>query len=125
MLRADAFATLYLMHPVRRLASGVGLSVPILMYHSISDREDNQHPYYQTVTRPAVFAEHMKFLHGQGYRALGIDEVAGALAGGRGLERRTVAITFADGFEDFYTNAFPILEQYGFTATMYFPTAYF
>jgi peptidoglycan/xylan/chitin deacetylase (PgdA/CDA1 family) len=36
---------------------------------------------------------------------------------------RLVALTFDDGFQDFHTHAFPILQRYGFTATMYLPTA--
>ena len=38
--------------------------------------------------------------------------------------RKPVAITFDDGFQDFYTEAFPVLAQYGFSATMYLPTAF-
>ncbi len=35
-----------------------------------------------------------------------------------------MVITFDDGFADFYTNAFPLLNRYGFSATVYLPTAY-
>lgn len=37
---------------------------------------------------------------------------------------RYVVLTFDDGYLDFYTHAFPILQQYGFTATVFLPTAF-
>ena len=125
MLRADAIATLYLVHPVRkRIASNKG-KVPILMYHSICDsRKETTHPYFQTVTSPGVFGRHMKYLHDNGYCVVGLPEAIRYMDTTPPPSIRPVVITFDDGFQDFYTNAFPLLNQYGFSATVYLPTAY-
>ena len=37
---------------------------------------------------------------------------------------KLVAITFDDGFRDFYTEAFPILQRERFSATMFLPTSF-
>ncbi|MCD4812026.1 polysaccharide deacetylase family protein [bacterium] len=38
--------------------------------------------------------------------------------------QRYAVLTFDDGFRDFYTEAFPILQKYSFSATMFLPTAF-
>lgn len=123
MLRADAFATLYFFHPLRRLFKRRA-GLPILMYHSISHREERTHPYYRTVTTPEMFARQMQFLYENGYSAITLDDAVQCLESPPKAAGRTVAITFDDGFQDFYTQAFPTLSRYGFCATMYLPTAY-
>jgi peptidoglycan/xylan/chitin deacetylase (PgdA/CDA1 family) len=37
---------------------------------------------------------------------------------------KPVVLTFDDGFRDFYTEAFPVLQTHGFTATVFLPTAF-
>ena len=124
MLRADAFATLYLVRPLRGLAPATG-RIPILMYHSVSDSfEGNLHPYYQTVTTPDAFARQMQFLHANGYSTVSVSEAARGTAPAGRPRKRPVAITFDDGYRDFYRHAFPILSRHGFSASVYLPTAH-
>lgn len=98
--------------------------VPILMYHSVTARDEMVQPYYRTNTTPQVFAQHMKYLHENGYVSVGLSEAVQFIEGHGDPAMRPVAITFDDGYRDFYSDAFPILDQFGLKATMYVPTAY-
>lgn len=123
-LRPDRLATLYFFHPLRKLL-GRPSGVPILMYHSISaDPESHRSPYYRTCTDPRTFARQMEFLSRGGYRVLGTTEAVRILAQPRRLSEKVIALTFDDGYRDFYDLAFPVLARFGFAATVYLPTAY-
>jgi peptidoglycan/xylan/chitin deacetylase (PgdA/CDA1 family) len=93
------------------------------MYHSISDDdESNVHPYYRTKTSPAKFAAQVKFLRENGYKTCSL---AAALQHVQlAAQAKLVVITFDDGYRNFYHHAFPVLNQYGFGATVFLPTAY-
>jgi len=69
-MRIDRLLTVYVFRPLARLRQPRGLRIPILMYHSISDEPETGHPYYWINTSPALFAEHMKFLHDHDYRVI-------------------------------------------------------
>ena len=129
-LRIDRLTTLYVVDPLRRKIPGDRASVSILMYHSIADEDEaGVQPYYRTATAPAVFAAQMESLHQGGFSVVGLGEAARRCtvpyaAKNPEAARNIVVITFDDGFRNFYTNAFPILNRHGFTATMFLPTAH-
>lgn len=121
--RLDRILTLRLFHLLPRIQPATH-AIPILMYHSIGTEDhEGRHPYYATGTSSEVFAQQMRMLRELGYRSLTLDQVVKALST-PGRPEKTVAITFDDGFQDFATEAFPILQECGFTATMFLPTAY-
>jgi peptidoglycan/xylan/chitin deacetylase (PgdA/CDA1 family) len=123
-IRSDRIATLYFFHPMRQLVRSEAPGLPILMYHRVP-KEDNcaTHPYYCTSTAAGVFEEQVSFLHHSGYRAVSVTEALQSAQRGMTGEK-LVAITFDDGYQDFYTNAFPVLNRYGYTATVFLPTAF-
>jgi peptidoglycan/xylan/chitin deacetylase (PgdA/CDA1 family) len=124
MPRLDRLASVYLCHPAARLfGSGAGSRVPILMYHSVSENLfGKSHPYYQINTSPPIFAHQMRWLRQAGYRTMDLTEMLAALESGKDLTK-TIVITFDDGYRDFYTDAFPVMKQCGFTATVFLATA--
>lgn len=123
-LRMDRLTTLYLADPLRRLRGAGTGPIPVLMYHSIADEpQADVHAYFRTATSPRVFAEHMAILRDEGYSVVGLPEAIRRTVEADTTTKRAV-ITFDDGFRDFYTDAFPVLSCYGFTATMFLPTSY-
>jgi peptidoglycan/xylan/chitin deacetylase (PgdA/CDA1 family) len=120
-MRLDRFFTLHLVQRLRGSRGGDGL--PVLMYHSVSDENETVSPYYRTATGPKVFEEQMALLRTEGFKAVSLHTGRELLRSGGSVEK-VVAITFDDGFRDFYTNAFPVLRENCFSATMYLPTAF-
>jgi peptidoglycan/xylan/chitin deacetylase (PgdA/CDA1 family) len=124
-MRFDRFATLYIAGPLSIRSRQSATCLPALMYHSVSNSlEERVSPYYRTVTQPQIFQEQMAILREAGWRGVTLSDGLKAMCGGAGPREKLVAITFDDGFEDFYTSAFPALRENGFSATMYLPTAY-
>lgn len=122
--RLDRFVTLHVADPIQRSSPRSRFSIPILMYHSISETDETGvRPYYRTTTTPSVFALHMKSLYDCGYCTVNLAHAVNLLQDSATTKRYTV-ITFDDGYADFYSHAFPELNRWGFTATVFLPTAY-
>lgn len=119
--RLDRFLTLNLFRPFQKPRAG---ELPVLMYHSISDSRENGAAYYHVATSPKVFADQMALLRAEGFRAVNLRQGRDWLRRGGNADEKVIAITFDDGYRDFYTHAFSVLRQHGFSATMFLPTAF-
>jgi len=90
--------------------------IPILMYHSIADMPKG------TVMRslhvpPKRFHFQMRMLKWLGYRGLSMGELLPYLNGEK--QGKVVGITFDDGYRNNLTEALPVLQEFGFSATCY------
>lgn len=121
-LRLDRAGSLFVVGPLYRVFSGRRGKIPILMYHSVADEDESAWgPYFRIALSPAHFLQQMTWLHGQGYKTVSLAAAAEQLRTGDGA--RTVVITFDDGYRNFHEHAWPALDRFGFTATMFLPTA--
>jgi peptidoglycan/xylan/chitin deacetylase (PgdA/CDA1 family) len=91
------------------------VTVPILLYHRIDVSPINSR-YYVT---PEKFEEQMKVLHDWGYTSITTTMLVRAIEQGAELPPRSFLLTLDDGNLDNYTNAFPILQKYGFSGVIY------
>lgn len=87
--------------------------VTILSYHSLDDFGTP----LSVSTR--LFAEQMQALSGLGCRTFTMQQVAEHLSTRRPFPPRSVAITFDDGFANFAEAGLPVLQRFGFAATVY------
>jgi peptidoglycan/xylan/chitin deacetylase (PgdA/CDA1 family) len=101
---------------------GPCVNLPVLMYHHVQSAEaaaKNQTGL--TVTTP-VFRSQMEYLKQHGYISVGAEQLLQFFDNGVGLPAKAVLLTFDDGYEDFYTDAFPVLREMDFKAVMFLPT---
>ena len=85
----------------------INYRVPILMYHSIAD-DDEQGVSVE------LFKEQMYLMRKMGYQTIDFDDL------NENDNKKKFIITFDDGYENIFLNAFPILKQLNFKATCFF-----
>lgn len=94
--------------------------VPILTYHyirTVTNKKDTLG--IRLSVTPAVFEEQLKTLQNEGYYSITLDDLSAAWAGKFTMPKKPIILTFDDGYDDFYTNAYPLLQKYQFKATAY------
>ena len=102
-----------------------GVQVPILMYHHIATPDDPKNVRASRLAvPPAQLDEQLAYLQRSGYTTISLDDMEAALHGSAMLPAHPVILTFDDGYQDFYTAAYPLLQHYHDRATVYIVTGW-
>lgn len=87
-------------------------NLPILMYHQVGDGPNS------LFVRDQEFYDQMKYLYDNHYVVVSLAQAVEMLKN-KSIPEKTVALTFDDGYQTFYGKVWPILQQYGFNATVF------
>ncbi|MDV3427293.1 MAG: polysaccharide deacetylase family protein [Bacillota bacterium] len=90
------------------------IKIPILMYHSITKENGNS-----LQLSKEDFYRQMKYIKENSYTPINLDDLFDFLSGKRKAPKKPIVFTFDDGYEDNYINAYPILKEFGFKATIF------
>jgi peptidoglycan/xylan/chitin deacetylase (PgdA/CDA1 family) len=91
-------------------------TLPILTFHALEERRS------ATSFPPQLFRRGLARLHQAGYRTTNLVEVVECLRAGLPFPDRALVITFDDGYQTVYTEALPVLQRYGMSATVFLTT---
>jgi peptidoglycan/xylan/chitin deacetylase (PgdA/CDA1 family) len=111
--------------PTPREGFSQTVRVPILMYHYISTPPEDADVYRTDLSvKPENFRAQMTYLAQNGYTPIDFYDLSLAITGHAELPTNPVIITLDDGYRDQYENAFPVLREFGFTATIFIVTEF-
>lgn len=94
--------------------------VPIIMYHSVGYAGEDKPNF----VRPDHFEYQMAYLREHQFDVVTLGDYLNHIKGIKRLMKKSVVLTFDDGFVDNYTNAFEILKKYDYPAVMFVPSDY-
>lgn len=89
-----------------------------LLYHSIADTPNDQFS-----VSPHQFIQQMEWLAQSNYHVITNAQLLDFIQSGA-VKQRLVVLTFDDGYENFYSQAMPVLHAHGLTAIQFIPTGY-
>lgn len=91
------------------------VSVPIFMYHSLTEDESQVNSVTMTLER---FTEQMQAIAGAGYQTVTYGDLTAWVERGVPLPEKPVLLTFDDGYANNLTLAAPVLERFGYNAAI-------
>jgi len=99
------------------------INIPILCYHNISNSLSNDiyPPYY---VHKDLFIKQMEYLNRNNYSVISLYDFLLFCAGEKAISKKSVILTFDDGYKNVYKLAYPILKAYQFPATIFLAVAF-
>lgn len=94
-----------------------GKQLPVLMYHCVSDDIWGGEGLFMS---PDSLRQQIQFLLDEGYQIIDFSDMSHL-----GDYDKPVIITFDDGYEDNYLNAFPIIQEFGIPVTVFMISSFF
>ena len=91
--------------------------VPILCYHNLGPQTRGR-----LLMSASAFEEQMRYLKREGYHVITLKQFLEFASLRQQLPRKTVVLTFDDGWRSFKEYAYPILKELGYPATLFIYT---
>lgn len=85
----------------------------VLLYHHVDPHD---------AITPEVFDWQMEYLQRHKYHVISLSELLQSIKGMRKIPKKSIVITFDDGFLNTWVYAYPILKKHGFKATLFMVT---
>lgn len=92
-----------------------GIKLTVIMYHSITNNSKKISDY---AVSTEMFDSDIKYLSDNGFSFINTEDLKNYIYYNFPLPKKSIMITFDDGFFDNYTNAFPILQKYNAKAVI-------
>lgn len=91
-------------------------SLPVMMYHFIRSYNNPADPIGTNLSvAPDTLSKQLQWLQDNNYATVGLDYFSNPVA----MDKKPVVLTFDDGYQDAYDEAFPLLKQHGFIGVFY------
>jgi len=105
-----------LMSALSQAVLGAESGVIVLYHHVATDTPPS------TSISPADFRSHLEFLRDNNYSVVPLQLMIESLQKQQALPDRAIAITFDDGYSSIYSEAFPLLQSFGFPFSVFLST---
>src|SRR5258708_6536174 len=102
---------------------GYCLYVPVILYHHIEPQVEAAIKKHTSLNVDNGYFElQMAYLNKAGYTTITALDLVNALRNHTGLPPKSILVTLDDGYDDLYTNAYPILKKYNIKASLLIPS---